>query len=72
MDSGARGGFSSWLHQFLYDLGKSLSLSVSPFIMGMVIVLTCPGPARSEETVPGKCLAWTLALSERPLSGSQR
>lgn len=37
----ARDGSTSWLHEFLYPSGKSLGLSVSPFIMGTVAVLTC-------------------------------
>lgn len=69
--SRARDGFRSWLCCFVYDVGMPLGLSVSPFVLAMVIILTCPGCVR-KQTRPAMCLAQALAQSKCPASGSQR
>lgn len=73
MGSRARGGFRSWLCCFVYNIvGKPLGLSVSPFVVGMVIILTRPGCVRRREPMPAMCLAQAPTQSKCPASGSQR
>lgn len=60
MGSRARDGFRSWLCCVVYNIvGKPLGLSVSPFVIGLAIILTCPGCVRRAETMSAMCLAQT-------------